>query len=142
MAEAVELARSGKAPRISQDESQATYEPPCDDRFASVDFTKPIREIHNLIRGCDPQPGAYTIVKGRKVRLYDGKMDLLSADKPPGEIVAIDERGMQIAAKGGLIRIGKLRVDKGEKIGPIEFAQTVDLKRGDRLGPGSEFGRG
>ena len=141
MAEAVELIKSGKAPRIPQDESQATYEPPCDDRFASVDFTKPIREIHNLIRGCDPQPGAYTIVKGRKVRLYDARMDLLPTDKLPGEIVAIDERGMQIAAKGGLIRIGKLRVDKGEKIGPTDFAQAVGIKRGDRCGSGSEFGQ-
>jgi methionyl-tRNA formyltransferase len=141
LAEAVELVKSGKAPRIPQDESQATYEPPCDDRFASVDFKRTIGEIHNLIRGCDPQPGAYTNVKGKKVRLYDAKMDLLPADKPPGEIVAIDERGMHIAAKGGLIRIGKLRIDKGEKIGPIEFAQAVDLKIGDRCGPGSEFGR-
>ena len=138
MAEAVELIKSGKAPRIPQDESKATYEPPCDDRFASVDFEKSVREIHNLIRGCDPQPGAYTNVKGRKVRLYDAKMDLLSADKSPGEIVAIDERGIQIAAKGGFIRIGKLRVDKGEKITPIEFAQAVGIKRGDRCGSGSE----
>jgi len=140
MAEAVELIKSGKAPRIPQDESKASYEPPCNDRFACVDFEKSVREIYNLIRGCDPQPGAYTNIKDRRVRLYDAKMDLLSADKSPGEIVAIDERGMQIAAKGGLIRIGKLRVDKAEKIGSIEFAQAVDLKIGDRCPPGSEFG--
>jgi hypothetical protein len=36
--------------------------------------------------------------------------------------------------KGGLINVGKLRVDKGEKIGPVEFAQLVDLKIGDRFG--------
>jgi len=139
MAEAVELIKRGKAPRIPQDESKATYEPPCDDRVASVDFEKSIKDIYNLIRGCDPQPGAYTSLKGKKVRLYDAKMDLLTADKPSGEIVSVDERDIQIAVKGGLIRIGKLRVDKGEKIGPIEFAQSVDLKRGDRCGLGSEL---
>jgi methionyl-tRNA formyltransferase len=94
-----------------------------------------------LIRGCDPQPGAYTTLKGKRIRLYDAKMDLVPVYKPPGEIVSVDERGMQIAVKGGLIRIGKLRVDKGEKIGPVEFAQAVDLKRGDRCGLGSEFGQ-
>jgi methionyl-tRNA formyltransferase len=134
MVEAVELIKEGKAPRIPQDESRATYEPPCDDRVASVDFDKSIMDIYNLIRGCDPQPGAFASVKGKKSRLYDAKMDLLPADKPPGEIVAIDERGLQIAAKGGLIRIGKLRVDKGEKIGPLEFAQAAGMKKGDRLG--------
>jgi methionyl-tRNA formyltransferase len=65
-------------------------------------------------------------------------MGLAASDKRPGEIVSIDERGMQIAAKGGLLRIGKLRIDKGEKIGPIEFAQAVGIKRGDRCGSGSE----
>jgi methionyl-tRNA formyltransferase len=134
MAEAVELIKGGKAPRVPQDESRATYEPPCDDRVASVDFEKAVEDIYNLIRGCDPQPGAYTPLKGSKVRLYDAKMDLAKVDRPSGEIVSIDDRGIQIAAKGGLLRIGKLRVDKGEKIGPIEFAQTVDLKRGDRCG--------
>jgi methionyl-tRNA formyltransferase len=138
MAEAVELIRRGKAPRIPQIESEATYEPLCDDRFVSVDFEKSIKDIYNLIRGCDPQPGAYTTLKGKKVRLYDAKMDLLTADRPSGEIISIDERGIQIAVKGGLIRIGKLRVDKGEKIGPIEFASSVDLERGDRCGLGSE----
>ena len=138
--EAVELIKKGKAPRIPQDESKATYEPPCDDRVAAVDFEKSIRDIYSLIRGCDPQPGAYITLRGKKVRLYDAKMDLATGDRPSGEIVSIDERGIQVAAKGGLIRIGKLRVDKGEKIGPVEFAQAVDLRRGDRCGPESEFG--
>jgi len=141
MVEAVEWIRAGKAPRIPQDESRATYEPPCDDRVASVDFGKPGEDIFNLIRGCDPQPGAYTSLKGKKVRLYDAKMDLATIGKPSGEIISIDERGMQIAAKGGLLRIGKLRIDKGEKIGPIEFAQAVGIKKGDRCGSGSEFGQ-
>ena len=57
--EAVDLVKSGKAPRISQDNSLATYEPPCDDKVASIDWTKPAREVYNLVRGCDPQPGAY-----------------------------------------------------------------------------------
>jgi len=141
MVEAVELIKAGKAPRNPQDESRATYEPPCDDRVASVDFEKAVEDIYNLIRGCDPQPGAYTSLKGKRVRLYDAKMDLAASDKPSGEIVSIEERGMQIAAKGGLLRIGKLRIDKGEKIGPVEFAQAVGLKRGDRCGPGSESGQ-
>jgi methionyl-tRNA formyltransferase len=141
MADAVELIKRGKASRLPQIESEATYEPPCDDRVASVDFEKSIKDIYNLIRGCDPQPGAYTTVKGKKVRLYDAKMDFLPVDKPSGEILSIDERGIQISVKGGLIRIGKLRVDKGEKIGPREFASSVDLKRGDRCGLGSEAGQ-
>ena len=134
MVEAVELIKEGKAPKIPQDESEATYEPPCDDRVASVNFEKPVKAIYNLIRGCDPQPGAYTISKGKKVRFYDAKLLSSSGEKSNGEIVSIQKEGLQIAAKGGIIQIGKLREDKGEKTGPIEFAKSIDLKIGDRFG--------
>jgi methionyl-tRNA formyltransferase len=134
IAEAVELIKKGKAPRISQDESKATYEPPCDDRVAAVDFEKPIRDVYNFIRGCDPQPGAFTTFKGKKVRLYDARMISSATGKRPGEIVVIEEGGLQIAAKGGMIKVGKLRMDKGEKVGATEFARSVDAKVGDRFG--------
>jgi methionyl-tRNA formyltransferase len=132
--EAVELIKKGKAPRIPQDESKATYEPPCDDRVASLDFEKSINDVYNLVRGCDPQPGAYTTFKGKRVRFYDARMSPSASGKKPGEIVAIEEGGLQIAARGGTIKVGKLRVDKGEKIGPIELGRSLDLKVGDRLG--------
>ncbi len=134
MVEAVELIKGGKAPRIPQEESGATYEPPCDDRVAAVNFEKPAKDIYNLIRGCDPQPGAYTILKGKKVRFYEVKLLPPSGGRQGGEILHIQEEGLQIAAKGGIIQIGKLRVDKGEKTGPVEFAKLVDLKIGDRFG--------
>ncbi len=134
MVEAVDLIKKGKAPRIPQDDSKATYEPPCDDRVASVYFEKPVKDIYNLVRGCDPQPGAYTIFKGKKIRFYDAKLLSPSGDKLNGEIVSVQEEGLHIAAKSGMIQIGKLRVDKGEKVGPVEFAKSVDLKIGDRFG--------
>src|SRR4030042_2122421 len=126
--EAVELIKTGKAPRIPQDESKATYEPPCDDRVASVNFEKTIKDIFNLIRGCDPHPGAYATFRGKRIRFYDAKMSPSVIEKKPGEIVSIEEGALQIAVKGGVIQVGKLRVDKGEKIGLVEFAQLVNLK--------------
>jgi methionyl-tRNA formyltransferase len=132
--EAVELVKAGKSPRIPQNESKATYEPPCDDRVAAVGFEKEITSVYNLIRGCDPQPGAYSTFKGKRVRFYDAKMNLSRSDRPVGEIVSIKEEDIGIAAKDGLLRVGKLRVDKGEKIGPIEFAESLDVKVGDRFG--------
>lgn len=149
MVEAVELIKKGNAPRIPQDESKTTYEPPCDDRVASINFEKSVNDIYNLIRGCDPQPGAYTTYhpspypsplrgegkgEGKKVRFYEAKMSPSTIEKRPGEIVSIEEGTLQIAVKGGVIQVGKLRVDKGEKIGPIEFTKLVNVKVGDRFG--------
>ena len=132
--EAVELIKKRKAPRIPQDDSKATYEPPCDDRVAAVDFAKPIIEVYNLVRGCDPQPGAYTTFRSKKVRLYEASIHSEGGERTPGEIVSIEEKGLVISLKGGTVRIGKARVDKGEKVGPPEFARIVGLKPGDRFG--------
>jgi len=134
MVEAVELISKGKAPRISQDESKATYEPPCDESVASVDWQESANNLYNLIRGCDPQPGAHTTFKGKKVRFYDAKLHLVAPEKPPGEILSIQEGGVRVAVKDGIIEIGRLRVDKGEKMEATEFAKSIDLTTGDRFG--------
>ncbi|MFQ5840910.1 MAG: methionyl-tRNA formyltransferase [Thermodesulfobacteriota bacterium] len=134
MVEAVELIKRERAPRIPQDESKATYDPPCDDTVASVNWKEPAQDLYNLIRGCDPQPGAYTTLKGKKIRLYDAKLHLLATGKPAGEILSIEKGGVRVAVKDGFIEIGRFRVDKAEKMGPMEFAQSVDVARGDRFG--------
>jgi methionyl-tRNA formyltransferase len=132
--EAVQLIKGGQAPKIPQDESQATYEPPCDDAFASVDWKQSSRDLYNLIRGCDPQPGAHTTIKGRKIRLYGAKLHLGAGEVTPGEILSIEKGGVRVATKDGAIEISKLRVERGEKLGPLEFAQSVAVKKGDRFG--------
>ena len=74
IAESVDLIKAGRAPRLVQDESLATYEPLCNDRVAGIDWGKPAAEVHNLIRGCDPQPGAYSFYRGKKVRLFEARL--------------------------------------------------------------------
>ena len=132
--ESVDLIKAGKASRITQDDSLATYEPPCDDQVAGVDWNKPLQEVYNLIRGCDPQPGAYAHINGEKIRLYgasrtDGPADESST---PGTIEKIDEQGIQVAVQGGALLIGKVRSDTGKMTGS-EYAAEKGLKVGDRF---------
>lgn len=131
--EAVELIKSGKAPRIPQDNSLATYEPPCDDKVAGIKFDKSLEEIYNLIRGCDPQPGAYAFYKGKKIRFYGAQKIPSSHSEILGTVSEIDENGITIAVKGGFIKISKFRINKGEKIGPKQLEETLGLKVGDQL---------
>ena len=128
--EAVALIKSGKAPRIPQDDSLATYEPPCDDSVAAVDWSKPASNVYNLVRGCDPQPGAYATIEGSKVRFYGARLLEPVADKAPGEIVDINEDEVVVALDGGALGIGKVRDAAGAKMGAAEFAKNADLKVG------------
>lgn len=131
--ESIDLIKEGKAPRISQDEALATYEPPCDDRVAGIDWSKPAPELYNLVRGCDPQPGAYVVFNDEKVRFYGAKLSEESHDKAPGTILQIDDQGIQVAVSGGKLIVSKVRAPEIGKVAAAEFAAEKGLNIGDRL---------
>ncbi len=82
MMELVDLVKAGKAPRIKQDESKATYEGMCKADNAKIDWGKPWEQIDRLIRGCNPAPGAWTTLDGKTVKIFDAKP--LPAKDPEG----------------------------------------------------------
>jgi methionyl-tRNA formyltransferase len=131
--ESVDLIKEGKAPKIAQDEALATYEPPCDDRVAAIDWSKPAAEVHNFVRGCDPQPGAYALFKDEQVRLYGARLIVESHDKEPGTILQIDDQGMQVALVGGKLFVSKVRAPEIGKVAAAQFAAEKGLNVGDRL---------
>ena len=131
--ESIDLIKAGNAPRIIQDETLATYEPPCDDRVAGIDWKKSADDLYNLVRGCDPQPGAFAMLKGEKIRFYGAKHIEETADEAPGTILDIDDKGIHVALSGGRLVVGKVRPAKGGKTTGGEFAAERGLKEGDRF---------
>jgi len=125
--DALALIESGNPPRIAQDESLATYEPICRDEHARVDFTKSGSEVHNLIRGCDPQPGAYAFFGSRRLRLYEPRI-AEPAPGSPGTIISVDASGMKIALRGASVVIHRVRLEPArDKVVPTELR---DLRPG------------
>lgn len=132
--EGVDLVRAGTAPRIVQDESRATYEGWCTKEHVQVDWDKPLQEIWNMIRGADPQPGAWTTHEGTVVQLHDARKLAGASGGRPGEVTAIDDTGMTIAAAGGHVLVSRVRPAGGQKIAAAAFAQSAGLRPGARLG--------
>src|SRR5438477_3063353 len=127
--DAVALIREGRAPRVPQDESRASYDPLCRDEHARIDWSCPAPEIHNLIRGCDPQPGAHTTWRGARLRLYEPHRLAGPVDAAPGTVVAIGPEGLTIAASNGAVRAARAR-DGGQKGAAAEVARVVGLEPG------------
>jgi methionyl-tRNA formyltransferase len=132
IAESVDLIKAGRAPRLVQDEALATYEPLCNDKVAGIDWERSAQDVHNLIRGCDPQPGAYSSYRGEKVRLFDARRIDAAPSARPGEIIATDGSGFTVAAAKGAISIGKIRTEAGKQ-DAAAFAAAKGMKPGDRF---------
>jgi methionyl-tRNA formyltransferase len=131
--ESVALIDAGRAPRIPQDEASASYEPLCRDQHAAIDWTRPAHRVHDLIRGCDPQPGAYTAIGDKRLRLYESRS--VEGTGAPGTILAVGPEGLTIAAAEGAIRAGKARIDgTKDKLAAADVAATLGLAVGSRLG--------
>jgi methionyl-tRNA formyltransferase len=135
--ESVDLIKEGKAPKIQQAEEGATYEPPCDDRVAAIDWGKSAQDVYNLVRGCDPQPGAYSQLKGEKVRFYGARLLRESTEEAPGTVLKIDPEGFQVAVKGGKLAVSKVRLETGGKMEAAAFASERELEVGVRFGNGA-----
>jgi methionyl-tRNA formyltransferase len=133
--ESVELIAAGRAPREPQDESRATYDPLLGDGHAAIDWSRPQHAVHDLIRGCDPQPGAHTQWRGGRVRLFEPRR-VDGRSGVPGEVLAVDEHGLVVAAADGAVRCARARGD-GPKAAAAEVAAALDIVPGARLGAGA-----
>jgi len=132
--ESIEMVKAGTAPKIIQDESQATHEPMCNDKVAAVDWNKPGLELYNLIRGCDPQPGAFVMIEDEKVRLYGPRLVEEPSDKTFGTILLIDDAGIHLAVNGGKLIISKVKPGRSRKGSASDYAAEKGFNVGDFFG--------
>jgi len=131
--ESIDLIKTGTAPRIPQDESQANYEPLCTEKHTRINWSEPASKTYNLIRGTNPQPGAITYFRKKWLKVFDSELLAGSQGGIPGGVVDVTGDGFVIAAKQGNISVMKVQVEGSPKMRASEFAQEVGLKVGDRF---------
>jgi len=131
--ESIDLIRKGKAPRIPQDESQATYERPCREKDALIDWAQPIVKVYNLIRGTNPQPGATTSLRGQKLKIFDCDLIMQRVSAVSGEIIESSDKGIAVAGRGGYLLVKRVQPQGQPKMSASEYALKVNLRAGERL---------
>lgn len=128
----VDAFRDGSPPRTPQDESKATYEYRCKKSHAEIDWSKPVAEVYNLIRGCNPAPGAWTTLNGEDVQVYDSARIDGSGD--PASVVSVTEDGVIVQGNGGRILLKRVKPAGGEKQPAVDWANAAELIPGAKLG--------
>ena len=138
MLEAADLVVAGEHKEVVQDESRATYEGWCRSAEAKIDWAKPIDQVYNLIRGCNPAPGAWTTANGRKVQIFDARRIVFRrfADVVGklGEVSDVTEASFKVTAQGGIVEVLRARGEDGKKVSGGEFARANGLSNGAIFG--------
>jgi len=135
MLEAVRAIDRGAPVRQSQAAQLATHQGLVDDRVAAIDLARSAAEIDRLVRGCDPQPGAYVRFAGEPLRLLDARLEPGETSEPIGSVLAIDALGLRLALRGGTLHVARVRTG-GAKEAAQDFAARVGLAPGTRLASG------
>jgi methionyl-tRNA formyltransferase len=135
LVQAADLVVAGRAIESTQDESEATYEGWVREAESKINWANHVDFIYDLIRGCNPAPGAWTPMGDKKLYLFDAKKIMAPTfgavrGKKLGEIVSAGPDGIRIHAQGGFIDVSRLRLDDGAKI----KASDAGLEAGTILG--------
>ncbi|HEY1503012.1 MAG TPA: methionyl-tRNA formyltransferase [Stellaceae bacterium] len=123
--EAADAVVAGRAHETVQDESKATYEGWCRAAESQINWAHHADKIYDLIRGCNPAPGAWTKWGEKKLYLFESKkipVRIFATVKgfKPGQVMKVENGSFTVCAHGGLIEVQRCRIDEGNKIAGAE----------------------
>jgi methionyl-tRNA formyltransferase len=133
--EAAEMVVDGKGPAIAQYEPAAGYEGIIREAESQIHWPSHVDQTFNLIRGCNPAPGAWTTYDGRKVFLFESTKRIARTfsevkGKRIGQVVAQSGSGLVVHGQGGFIEVHRVRWDGGKKIAAAEAGLEVGATLG------------
>lgn len=133
MVRALAALERGSLDATPQPAEGATYAAKIDKAEARIDFSRPARDVHNLIRGLSPFPGAWfeTMQQGKPERIKVLRSTLGHGGGAPGEI--LDDR-LTVACGDGAVRLIELQRAGKRAMAADELLRGLPLTKGMRLG--------
>jgi len=138
MLEAADLVVAGKHRETRQDEAQATYEGWCRKAEARIHWASHVDFVYDLIRGCNPAPGAWCTHQGKELQIFDARklpVRTYGAVKGKiGEVVEVTDKSFQVTAQGGRIEVLRAKLGDGKKVAAGELLAAGAVTAGAMLG--------
>ncbi|MBA2433143.1 MAG: methionyl-tRNA formyltransferase [Chthoniobacterales bacterium] len=129
LSDALQQLAAGTAPRLPQNDAEATYAPKLEREHGAIDWREPVEVIECKIRAFHPWPGAYSVLRDaagrdRKLKILRARPAAAPSARPAGELFVADGR-MAVAATGGTLLLEEVQLE-GKKRMP-----AADLLRGN-----------
>ena len=121
----------GSIPPQPQDHAQATLAPKIANDDAAVDWTQSAERVHNLVRGLNPVPGAFTLLDGERLKIH--RTRLAEGTGAPGEVVRIDADGPVVATGDGAVLLTEVQPAGKARMSGADFGNGY-RPQGKRLG--------
>lgn len=119
---------------IKQDALGATRAPKMHKDLGLICWDAPAKAIHNLVRGTQPWPGAYTFLNGNLLKVLDAEVAVSVCSGAPGEIIELHKDGFIVQTKDGAVLIKKVHPASSKPMDARAFLAGHKLVVGTKLG--------
>lgn len=112
----------GTARPLPQDSSLASYAPMLDRALERIDWNRSAQQIHDLVRGMNPWPGAYCICDNITLKIW--KTRIITSDEPliPGRIHAVTPDGLIVETGQNMIELLEVQPECKRRMGARDCA--------------------
>lgn len=124
----------GNAPLEKQDESLSSYASMMDKRMSEINWTTKSTDIHNMIRGFNPWPVAYTSYDGVRLKIFRSEVTNQTSDKEPGTIINVSSNGMEISTGDNVLNVLEIQVPGSKRMKVKDYILGHSLEIGKKLG--------
>ena len=100
-----------------------------------MDFSLPAERICCAVRGFSPWPVAYTLLSGRRLKVYAALPCAFSgaANAENGEVVCADGR-LIVRCEGGFVELTDVQLEGSRRMPAADMLKGRAVKKGDILG--------
>ncbi len=102
--------------KISNPKSEIHHAPKIFTETGNINFTKTVDEVHNLIRGLSPFPGAFTALNGKMLKIYRSQKEYTLPKINIGEYETDRKTFLKFACSNGFVYVKELQLEGKKKI--------------------------
>lgn len=137
--EVMEQIQAGTANPIPQNNDEATYATLLNRSMECIDWTKTAKEVHDLIRGFNPEPSTFTsLPNGKKLKIWGSQLTDKTSEAKPGTVVEINKRTFYVACGTGVIEITEVQPESKKRMPAQVFINGRGVQVNDVLGQSME----
>lgn len=104
-----------------QDESLASKAPKLYHETCEIDFSQPVEQVHNFIRGLSPYPAAWTTLDGQELKILRTVKEIAPHSHPAGKFVTDGRSFLKIAVQDGFIVVDELQLQGRRRMRTVDF---------------------
>jgi methionyl-tRNA formyltransferase len=119
---------------IPQNHRQASYAPQLGKEDGLIDWSLEALAILNRIRGFNPWPGAFTYLKGSRLKIFNGEVIHEEAREEPGTVVQSGPKGVKVTTGKGSLLIKEVQLEGRKRMPMGEFIIGNEIRPGTKMG--------